>query len=228
MERKKTIRMVDCIRCGRFRKYFAKNMCRSCYCYVNVHGKIIHCTVCNRDRVYGGIGICQSCKTRQSQMKDYEEFKKRHANNERNRRKRMGEKYNALERIRSQTPKRKVQRGENMLKWQRNNKEHLKEYRKEYRQRQNEKVKTSDQNKRVRKMNAGKLTPEEWKEILKIHNHSCYYCGRNDVILEQEHKIPLIRGGKHSVENVVPACRECNARKYTKTEEEFKSSPSTT
>jgi 5-methylcytosine-specific restriction endonuclease McrA len=70
-------------------------------------------------------------------------------------------------------------------------------------------------------MNAGKLTPKEWKSILEKYDHSCFYCGAKGVHLEQEHKVPLIRGGKHNTENVVPACRECNARKYTKTDAEF-------
>jgi len=62
---------------------------------------------------------------------------------------------------------------------------------------------------------------------------SCYYCGtlmdfssgtrgrRPPVSAELEHKIPLVRGGQHSEANCVLACRHCNARKSSKTAEEF-------
>ena len=68
------------------------------------------------------------------------------------------------------------------------------------------------------------LTFSEWIEILDSHNRKCFYCGKT---LEEkgdctmDHKTPITRGGPHSKENVVPACRRCNARKHTKTTEEF-------
>lgn len=58
----------------------------------------------------------------------------------------------------------------------------------------------------------------------------CWYCGetmlqdvpRIDPRKENlEHKLPLSRGGAHNWINTVLACRECNQRKGTKTEEEF-------
>jgi len=57
--------------------------------------------------------------------------------------------------------------------------------------------------------------------ILEEHNHCCIYCGRNDLPLEQEHKIPVSRGGGYTADNIVPACRPCNIHKGTQTYIEF-------
>jgi len=37
-----------------------------------------------------------------------------------------------------------------------------------------------------------------------------------------DHRIPLSRGGRHEIENITPACKPCNSRKHTRTEEEFR------
>lgn len=65
------------------------------------------------------------------------------------------------------------------------------------------------------------LTQEQWQEILEEYGHACAYCGRGDVPLEQEHKVPVTRGGGYTRENIVPACVSCNRRKGTKTAEEL-------
>lgn len=57
------------------------------------------------------------------------------------------------------------------------------------------------------------LTQSEWLEILEYFNHSCAYCLRDDVPLELDHVIALSRGGGHTKENVVPACKSDNCRK---------------
>ena len=43
----------------------------------------------------------------------------------------------------------------------------------------------------------------------------CHYCGRQvgAKALTMDHIVPLIRGGRSTKGNVVPACRECNTRK---------------
>lgn len=65
------------------------------------------------------------------------------------------------------------------------------------------------------------LPAEHWRMLLEQFNHACFYCGRGDLPLVQEHMTPLVRGGAHTASNLVPACRPCNGRKYTKTAEEF-------
>jgi hypothetical protein len=57
------------------------------------------------------------------------------------------------------------------------------------------------------------LSANDWTSILEKWNHRCVYCGSSDVPLTQDHYIPLIKGGQHTADNVVPACLTCNCRK---------------
>ena len=45
----------------------------------------------------------------------------------------------------------------------------------------------------------------------------CHYCGRNvgAAALTMDHLVPLVRGGRSTRGNLVPACKPCNdAKKY--------------
>jgi len=52
-----------------------------------------------------------------------------------------------------------------------------------------------------------------WKR--RIAAGCCHYCGRQvgPRALSMDHVVPLIRGGRSSRGNVVPACKECNNKK---------------
>lgn len=52
-----------------------------------------------------------------------------------------------------------------------------------------------------------------WKQ--KISSGRCYYCNKtvNPKELTMDHIVPLIRGGKSTKSNIVPACKDCNNRK---------------
>lgn len=50
----------------------------------------------------------------------------------------------------------------------------------------------------------------------------CAYCGRDDVPLTFDHRVPLSRGGSHDPDNLILACRSCNSRKHTQSEIEFR------
>ncbi len=43
----------------------------------------------------------------------------------------------------------------------------------------------------------------------------CHYCGQKFAPREltMDHIVPLVRGGKSTKGNVVPACKECNTKK---------------
>lgn len=49
------------------------------------------------------------------------------------------------------------------------------------------------------------------RAIFMRDNHRCQYCGATAENID--HVVPRSRGGTHSWENVVAACRPCNARK---------------
>lgn len=57
------------------------------------------------------------------------------------------------------------------------------------------------------------LTRDQWKEIKRRFGYACAYCGKVQKKPEMDHVIPLSKGGPHSAENIVPACRTCNATK---------------
>lgn len=56
------------------------------------------------------------------------------------------------------------------------------------------------------------LTPLQWSEIRAAWG-GCAYCGAVGVPLQKDCVLPLSRGGRYTVENIVPACRSCNAGK---------------
>jgi 5-methylcytosine-specific restriction endonuclease McrA len=77
-----------------------------------------------------------------------------------------------------------------------------------------EKNKNYANKRRTKKLNNGvfKITS---KELKKLYLLPCIYCGSLDSI-EMDHVIPISRGGRHSIGNIVPACRKCNASKSDK------------
>jgi 5-methylcytosine-specific restriction endonuclease McrA len=76
---------------------------------------------------------------------------------------------------------------------------------------------------RARKAGAkvGSFPSGWWKRMLSAHGNRCAYCGRDDMPLTKDHVVPISRGGAHSIENIVPACKSCNSRKNTKTPAEW-------
>ena len=63
------------------------------------------------------------------------------------------------------------------------------------------------------------LTADEWKRILEKYDYRCAYCGMpfsERLPITQDHVIPISKGGDHTKENVVPACKPCNSRKKDK------------
>jgi 5-methylcytosine-specific restriction endonuclease McrA len=64
------------------------------------------------------------------------------------------------------------------------------------------------------------LTEVQWRELLTKYNGHCAYCGK-EAKLTLDHVIPLSKGGKHSIDNVVPACKHCNSSKQARTTEQW-------
>ena len=69
----------------------------------------------------------------------------------------------------------------------------------------------------------GKISQSEIDQLIMTHDNRCFYC--NIILtssnLHLDHKIPLSRRGPHSIDNLVPACKNCNLKKGTKTDKEF-------
>jgi 5-methylcytosine-specific restriction endonuclease McrA len=60
--------------------------------------------------------------------------------------------------------------------------------------------------------NAGTITEADWLSLLDRHRHRCAYCGGAGP-LSVEHVIPVTRGGRHTLGNIVPVCKPCNSSK---------------
>ncbi len=58
------------------------------------------------------------------------------------------------------------------------------------------------------------------KEVFTRDNWSCSYCGRQTRDLTLDHVIPRHRGGSHTWDNLVSACKPCNHRKDGRTPKE--------
>jgi len=57
------------------------------------------------------------------------------------------------------------------------------------------------------------LTGEQWSALQSAWE-GCAYCGATGVPLQRDCVLPVSRGGRYTVANVVPACRPCNASKW--------------
>lgn len=58
------------------------------------------------------------------------------------------------------------------------------------------------------------LTAQEWSAVLDAWGGVCAYCGAAGGQLQKDCVQPLSRGGRYTRDNVVPACRSCNASKH--------------
>ena len=56
------------------------------------------------------------------------------------------------------------------------------------------------------------LTDDEWAWIMDEWG-GCAYCGGTGAALQRDCVLPISRGGRYTIDNVVPACRSCNASK---------------
>ena len=56
------------------------------------------------------------------------------------------------------------------------------------------------------------LSDEQWA-VLKNAWGGCAYCGVTDRPLQRDCVLAISRGGRYTLENVVPTCRSCNTSK---------------
>lgn len=108
-------------------------------------------------------------------------------------------------------------------RWQAENLEHHRNYQREYGRRyvleNADKVRLQHANRYASKRSNGggalKISDYDWSRMLAIYDHRCAYCGSDGYgeTLHMDHVVPLARGGRHAIGNVVPACPSCNYSK---------------
>lgn len=81
-----------------------------------------------------------------------------------------------------------------------------------------DKVRVSSSRSRARRKAAPvePFTVAQWNEVVTRYGGLCAYC-RVKPWEHQDHVVPLSRGGKHAITNVVPACADCNQKKHART-----------
>lgn len=64
----------------------------------------------------------------------------------------------------------------------------------------------------------GKHTSAEWRELCARYDYTCLCCGRRepDIKLSKDHIVPLVMGGRNSIDNLQPLCLQCNKSKGTR------------
>lgn len=84
---------------------------------------------------------------------------------------------------------------------------------------------------RLRSNSMVRVRPRDLRDLLGQYGECCAYCrgpldlvrgSRSPRALHWDHVIPLARGGAHSKDNLVPACRSCNESKHTRLVEEWR------
>ena len=99
------------------------------------------------------------------------------------------------------------------LAWQAANPEKLRAIYKRYSQANPERTQLAHSLRRARKQANGicVVTIEEIKRLL---GRPCYLCGAKSTSID--HIIPIARGGRHSIGNLLGACGPCNSQKHSK------------
>lgn len=68
------------------------------------------------------------------------------------------------------------------------------------------------------------VTVAQWMKIIKDFGNRCAYCNKTGQ-MTIDHIMPLSRGGRHAIGNLVPACRKCNKNKADLTLSEWRLTP---
>lgn len=92
--------------------------------------------------------------------------------------------------------------------------ERSREYSRKYRSENRDVRNAQEQLRKARKLGSEsrKVTARDLRYIKNRQQDCCYYCGtRGDLAID--HVIPLAKGGRHAIGNLVGACQRCNSQK---------------
>lgn len=196
--------MIDCPECGRNIAHCARGLCRRCYVRL-VSGP--------KHRV-----------SNKEQLRAYEHaYRAAHPDYERTRHRSWYERNREKKLAKSRADyaanrEAKLAKGR---EWYQANKERRRETAKAWEQDNYERMRFLHNRKNHARrahiaVAAGHLTRSQWELIKLAYGNRCAYCDRMMQRLEQDHVVPISKGGSLGAENVVPACRSCNSAKNSK------------
>lgn len=107
--------------------------------------------------------------------------------------------------------------------WQARNPDRVKAAHRRYRQRWPQKIRHWEKLRRARRKGAeGSHTLAEWLAKVAAYKGRCHWCGEKVAgQVTKDHLIPLAKGGRDDIGNVVPSCLRCNTSKGAKLPHEF-------
>lgn len=129
----------------------------------------------------------------------------------------------ALEYKKKDYQKHRITRLERCSEYYAKNKQQRDDYRKGWVKANPDKKRTYTNNRKSGLLNAeGTHSDSDVKMIVKRQKNKCYYCKIKLVDgYHVDHIIPLVRGGRNDIDNLVVACQKCNLRKGTKMPHEW-------
>jgi 5-methylcytosine-specific restriction endonuclease McrA len=197
-------------------KMTARKICKTC----NLEKDIIEF---HMDK-YAKDGLCQRCKECMKtyyaeninkiseRSKKYNDANKEHKSKyDKQYRIKNIEKRKAYEKMYRATNKDKLKK--QIKTWQLKNAERCNMRSKKWASKHPEKTRINWQQRMARKNRLpSSLTIAQWEEIKTIFSNKCAYCGGCGE-LQQDHFVPLVKGGEYSHNNIIPSCKRCNASK---------------
>jgi 5-methylcytosine-specific restriction endonuclease McrA len=101
--------------------------------------------------------------------------------------------------------------------WRSKNLDHARKWARDYQKKNPEKILAAVKNQKHKRRSLAAISAgvsrTEWSAIREAFDNRCAYCLRQLDRLEMDHVTALSRGGAHDPDNIVPACRSCNAIK---------------
>lgn len=78
---------------------------------------------------------------------------------------------------------------------------------------------------RARDMNGGRWngswSATQWERLVAFVGSICYWCGEHTDQPVPDHYVPLARGGRNSIDNLVVSCPHCNSQRQDKLPDEY-------
>lgn len=178
---------------------------------LKIGGKI--CTVCNNyksinhfyERGNGGFyNYCKDCASlsqKKYTLKNRDKIIKRKKEYYKNNKRKFSDYYHEYNKNNKEYNREKAK------KWAKENKERYKENQRLYAHKRRDLLKNTKCD----------FSKEEWRDCQRFFSDSkgkyCSYCGKHTENMTIDHVIPVIKGGTHTKENILPSCSSCNSQK---------------
>lgn len=166
----------------------------------------------DKNRLDGFWVYCKSCeiKRRRKQYVIHSEQQKEYARNQR-----AVHPKQIRERVKRWQTTYPERANESARRWRTAHPKQMKKSLRKWQVAHPEKIAEYHNSRRAHKVNAegNGVTAEQWHNMKEDYNHICVYCAQKKPLI-MEHVVPLSRGGRHDIDNVIPACGSCNSKKH--------------